>query len=373
MEIMSSKCADMEIELDLENEENTNSLEDYLLGDMPKNYRPLLLREVDEYLAWLEERKRAPTTLVDYGYTFNQFYRFCRDTEGLSAIPDEVGKKELLAFYNMRKQEIGKKYLQTQYRQLKGFYKHLKGNNEIFEDIAMRFSRPSRPNVTWLDDEEVENLLDSINTPLEDMLIHLGLELGIRRVGIHRLEVDSFDRVAKTIDVCGKGFDDGKWRTLPFHPETERILDAWLKEREKIVTRARKRKQNPNLDSEHLAIYFNNAWGLNHYGPNGLALVLKRVVKRAGITKSPCAFHALRRTFGRKLYDNGIELAKIAELYGHSDTRTTLLYVGINIKDMAEALEQGALFRRNRPPNTPPSDGENHQNSKGNFGGASQS
>jgi integrase len=38
--------------------------------------------------------------------------------------------------------------------------------------------------------------------------------------------------------------------------------------------------------------------------------------------------HDLRRTYARRLYEEGLDLVSISQNLGHASTRTTLLYIG---------------------------------------------
>jgi hypothetical protein len=48
------------------------------------------------------------------------------------------------------------------------------------------------------------------------------------------------------------------------------------------------------------------------------------------------------------MYNNGVRIEKIAKLLGHSNTNTTLLYIGVDLDDMSDALKKGANFRQKK-------------------------
>ena len=244
-------------------------------------------------------------------------------------------------FRRKRQKEVGQKYYQTQMRQLKGFFKYIK--NDTIENMYLEFSEPPRPNVIWLSKEETTKLLKAIETPLEKLMVHLGLELGLRMIEMRRLRVQNFNQSTETIQVRGKGRNGGKWRTLPYHEETKRILKIWMKERKRIVEYAKECEPDVEIP-DNLIIYYNRAWKVGTHNKTGMLRILKVLVTRAKINPK-CAFHTLRRTFGRTLYLNDVGIESIAKLLGHSDTRNTLLYIGINITDMSDALKKGARFR----------------------------
>jgi site-specific recombinase XerD len=75
-----------------------------------------------------------------------------------------------------------------------------------------------------LSDEERDILMACEKTPLEDIVVHLELCLGMRVVEVirlRRMDIHCSDVPEKChVSVRGKGRGDGKWRTVPFHPLT---------------------------------------------------------------------------------------------------------------------------------------------------------
>ncbi len=48
--------------------------------------------------------------------------------------------------------------------------------------------------------------------------------------------------------------------------------------------------------------------------------------------------HALRRTFGRTLWTQGVPLEVISDFLGHQDTKTTIRYLALRNDDMVSAM-----------------------------------
>lgn len=66
---------------------------------------------------------------------------------------------------------------------------------------------------------------------------------------------------------------------------------------------------------------------------------LRIIAKRAGITKH-IHFHTSRHTFATKALRAGIALIKVSKLLGHSDIKTTMIYVKIENSDLQSAMEK---------------------------------
>jgi site-specific recombinase XerD len=62
------------------------------------------------------------------------------------------------------------------------------------------------------------------------------------------------------------------------------------------------------------------------------------VFRDAGVSAPGNLNHALRSTFGKTLWRNGVPIEKVSELMGHEDTRTTPRYLALSQDDMADAM-----------------------------------
>ncbi|MED3649962.1 tyrosine-type recombinase/integrase [Heyndrickxia sporothermodurans] len=66
--------------------------------------------------------------------------------------------------------------------------------------------------------------------------------------------------------------------------------------------------------------------------------ILNDAVKRAGLSIN-VGTHTLRKSFGWQLYNNGIDITRIMEIFGHSTPAMTLKYIGITSQEIDDAYE----------------------------------
>ena len=128
----------------------------------------------------------------------------------------------------------------------------------------------------------------------------IALYTGMRRGEILGLKCDSVDLERRTIKV-GKLYETTKStrdREIPLH---ERVYE---------ILRLKKNKPNDSL--------------IFDIGYPGWINGFKDLCKRAGI--KPIRFHDMRHTFTAILVSNGVPLAVIQELLGHSKIETTMVY-----------------------------------------------
>ena len=215
------------------------------------------------------------------------------------------------------------------------FYK-----NETIKDMDIKFGQDVRPNVDWLKEEQTAQLLLTPKSPLEDIVIHLELNMGLRSVEVIRLRVQDVHLEAQYIDVRGKGRGDGKWRTVPIPSGSVDVFRRWIEKRNDYIRNVK--KVNPRFEPPNAFIIshrYKHSPIVTVYTEQGHSLdrsVIHVLRKRLGFHFS---HHTLRRTFGRMLYHAKVEVPTISKLMGHDDIATTLKYLGVNMDDMSSAMK----------------------------------
>ncbi len=164
----------------------------------------------------------------------------------------------------------------------------------------------------------------------------------MRRIEVLRLKVSDFKSGrASTVHILGKGRNGGKHRTIYWHPETGAILQEYLEgHRHDVIAKAKRKNSSVKVPDE-LFIY---EWGgeLKAYKKTAMDKILKDLGSRIGLEFSN---HDLRRTCGRMMYRAGGRIEKIARIFGHAYTRTTIHYIGLDYDDMSEVMELYARYQ----------------------------
>ena len=209
--------------------------------------------------------------------------------------------------------------------------------NDIVKDIGLRFSQDMRVNAHWLTEEQYQILMNVEKTPLQEMVIHLELRMGLRNAECCRLTLNEIveRRDNPFINVQGKGRGDGKYRSVAFNVETRKVLERWLAERAKIVKIAR--DCNPYWKDPGFLLlwcHYKNRPEVGYYKEHTGSLddaVLDPLREKVGFH---FCNHDLRRTFGRRLYSAGVKLEVISKFLGHESVAETIKYLGLNLDDM---------------------------------------
>ena len=178
--------------------------------------------------------------------------------------------------------------------------------------------------------------------PLELMVIHCELCLGLRRIEVIHLTVESFDH--GIVHVLGKGPQGGKTRNLAYHEDTQAILDLFLKYRNDMIAAVKSSTTKDVEIPDNLLIY-RRGKALFPYAEKGSGIdaIVKSLGERIGCPD--LSNHTLRRTFARTLFEDGIKLEVISNILGHDSIETTIKYLGINFEHKRAAMKAFSLRR----------------------------
>lgn len=132
-----------------------------------------------------------------------------------------------------------------------------------------------------------------------------------------------------------------------------KLRDIDFESRLAKVTRKGDKEQRINLNNE--AVYAIRKYLSTMQSPNGFLFVtsngqklnrssIYRTVKRyllaSGITKHKWGPHVLRHTFCTRLHQKGVDPLVLKKLAGHRSLNTTMIYVSIEDKEQADAVDR---------------------------------
>ena len=203
-----------------------------------------------------------------------------------------------------------------------------------------RFPHDTRPHADWLTSDQAATLLSHPMTPLQAVVIHLELCLGLRHVEVIRLRAQDINYRQEFLTVLGKGAMGGKPRTIPFAEKTAETLRAYEDSvRDEQIRKAKTRYPISTIVPPNL-ILWSKGDRLHAYSEEGYGLdkvVTLPLNEELGFHFSN---HTLRRTFGRALFRAGVSVAVIAKILGHESTDVTLRYIGVDMDDMTAAMRR---------------------------------
>ncbi|MEM1635316.1 MAG: site-specific integrase [Thermosphaera sp.] len=280
------------------------------VGKAPSELLELSNQEVlQEFVMLLESTGASKDTIKAYQSAINDFLEF------IGSKPlKEVSLRDVLAWRNERlrngfprRKTLDKNKWQSTLHYYTIFLKR------FFEWLGLELKIPSvkkpSPKITALTDEEVNKLLAAARGPLDTLILRLLLDTGLRSKEILSLRVGDIDFDNGVIKVVEGKY--GKERYVTASSDTFKLIESWIKLN--------------NLARDDRLVNLT-------YG--GLYKKLKRLALRAGIPPGKVRPHVLRHTFATRALRSGISLPSLQRLLGHTDIRTTQVYLHLTIDDI---------------------------------------
>jgi integrase/recombinase XerD len=294
-------------------------------------------KEINAYLQELKDLGRLERTLKDYRYIIEYSFQGLED-EGLNLNPRKVDQSDIDHLYY---QWYGGewRYRDHNIKVLKLFLRWT-GNPRVDKLRTGYKDNGLVRNIRWLTDEQAYSVRENA-LGIEKILVHLELDLAMRRIEVIRCKVSDFKtrrNGENELLIDGKGH---KWRRVNWDPDTDVILNEWLQQRQGIVEQAR--MKNPEAKDPGNLLIHGRAGKIQGHRKTAIDDVLKSLGERLGFHFSN---HDLRRTCGRQMHRAGVPIEDIANIFGHRDTKTTLHYLGLDQDDMSLAMKKYAQYRK---------------------------
>lgn len=147
---------------------------------------------------------------------------------------------------------------------------------------------------------------------------------GLRSKEVLGLKMQDVDLENNVITVVsGKG---GKDRVVPICSTLKTILEEFRADRDR-------------LDKKEIQ-FFCRLRGEGPFTVNGLKKVVDCLKRRAKVNFSP---HKLRHTFATMMLEGGCDIFTLSKMLGHSDIKTTTIYLSASVKHMQEQIMKHPL------------------------------
>lgn len=219
-------------------------------------------------------------------------------------------------------------------RSLNAFFKWLHENDYILEKLKIKKQATSSEVINVLPEENLKALLSYKPTDFGkkriQAIILTVLDTGIRINEALTLTTSNVDLQSERLKVMGKG---RKERIVPFSPELRRILMRLLDSRElrglpkdRYVFSTRRGRK---LSYDNTRKDYNN-------------LCAELEIKKVG------GFHRLRHTFATNFLKGGGNVMYLKDILGHSELRTTQIYVHADHDTLKEAHARSSIFGKFR-------------------------
>jgi site-specific recombinase XerD len=281
---------------------------------------------ITDFLEHLEvEQNRSQQTIANYDHYLRRLVEFANDCD-ISLLDAEMVRQWRLQL-NRQKDAAGGTLTKTTQNYhliaLRGFLKYLaKRDIAALDSSKVELAKVVRPQVTFLETEEVERLLNAIDVSnpigLRDRaVIELLFSGGLRVSELVSLDIDRINLERREFMVRGKGQKD---RPIFISDQAADWLGRYLEHRKD--------------DFKPLFIHYSGTQDNMDDGMytrltvRSVQRLVKRYAKAAGLTKDVTP-HTLRHSFATDLIVNGADISSVQGLLGHANIATTQIYTHI--------------------------------------------
>jgi site-specific recombinase XerD len=281
---------------------------------------------ITDFLEHLEiEQNRSQQTIANYNHYLMRLVEFTDDCP-IEKLDEETVRQWRLALNRMtdnRSQPLTKTTQNYHLIALRSFLKYLaKRGIKAMTSDKIELARVVRPQVSFLEAEEIERLLNTIDTGnqigLRDRaLVELLFSSGLRVSELVALQRDQLNLQRREFIVRGKGQKD---RPVFISPNAAHWLGRYLDGRQD--------------NYKPLFIHYSGTkddLDEGHYTrltPRSIQRSVKRYAKLAGITKDVTP-HTLRHSFATDLLRGGADLRSVQAMLGHANIATTQIYTHV--------------------------------------------
>jgi integrase/recombinase XerD len=195
---------------------------------------------------------------------------------------------------------------------LKLFAKYILDKKQVHLDKIER-PRKTKSFQPIIPRDYILKCINNIENVKHKTIITLGYACGLRVSEIINLQWQHIDRVEEIIIIkCSKGFKD---RIVPINETIITLLEAYWYE----------------YKTKHY-VFTGQDWRPQYSATSCNTLVKKHIGKQY-------RFHSLRKSCATHLYELGDDLAKIQDLLGHKNEKTTRIYVKESSKSIKHLTE----------------------------------
>lgn len=292
---------------------------------------------LSDYLEHMEvEQNRSLKTIENYHHYLARFIEFSNDAK-VEKIDNELIRQYRLWLNRLKDpkgQPLSKVTQNYHLIALRGFLRYLARRDvKALASDKVELAAVKRPQVAFLDKDEVKRLMESVNTGSpagmrDRAILELLYASGLRVSELASLERDQVNLTRREFVVRGKGNKD---RSVFISPEASEWLKRYLD--------ARSDGYKP------LFIHYSGVKSDIEEGTytrltaRSIQRLVKKYAKLAGISKEVTP-HTLRHSFATDLLRNGADLRSVQALLGHANVSTTQIYTHLTSPQLKEVHDR---------------------------------
>jgi len=284
---------------------------------------------IDDFIRRLREMRYSLSTIKKYSSFLHHFERYMQSIKIMDV--QNISENEVLAYLKkMKKKRMSQAEYSIKVLRLKKYFQYLEDNDCIFISPLADYDSPKYVKKSYpaLRQKEIESIFQEIRTdhPLCvkcKTILELAYSSALRPREIYNLKITNIDFKKGLIFI--EQSKNQKDRIVPVGKTALYWADKYLRE-----VRPRYIKSN-----KHGYVFINHKTGeqLTRYG---IRSAIRETLRKSGF--QPIKPYSLRSTAATTLLLNGMSIAYISALLGHTDIKTTQAYLRVKTKELQHEL-----------------------------------
>ena len=286
---------------------------------------------VQTFLDHLVEIHYQSKTIRDYRYLLNRLVSYCSQQQvvDITAVTKEMVREFLKSVNNGN---MNRKSAYIKICRLRKYFSFLEDKGHIFlpPDIEQPVRAP--PSTPWAhsDGEEMDYVLSRIRTDSAlclkgKAMLELAYSSALRPREMYSLKISDIDFKKELLFL-----EQSKNRKDRIVPAGSQALH-WVK---RYLTEVRPRYVK-DTSEDTVFISHKTGWKLSVWG---IRWAIQQTLRLSGI--EPFKPYSVRSSAATALLVNGMSVAHIRKLLGHTELRTTQIYLNIETRDIKKILEK---------------------------------
>lgn len=282
----------------------------------------MLIRELKQkFLEDLQIKNKSPQTINGYEKDIRFFQEFLESHLNGQVYVEEITEEDIEQYIKYLRNVRGlQPRSQNRYvSSIRSMYNYAFKKRIITVNVAqyienVQYQRKERE---FLNLKELELLFSHIDSELVKIAVMTLAYTGIRISELKELKLTDVDLSNKTMKVLGKG---DKQRVVPISDTLHTILMEYM----------------ATLHPKNTSYFFATT-KTGRLSAQYVNKIIRESTKKAGIQKQVSA-HTLRHSFASHLIKSKVDVATLQRLLGHTNVRTTSVYLHTDYEQLKEAV-----------------------------------
>ncbi len=275
---------------------------------------------IEAYLANLDDIGRSIETVETYKDNLNRFCRYLCNKYNYQVYVDDVTATDFETYLQEEHAECSSAYRFNLITAFKCFYGYCYKKGYINTNIARQVKQVRRrvKERVYLTPPEFDKLASAIDVKLIGAAVQTLYYAGLRINELQKLTLDDVDFDKNCITVNRD--KEKHTRIIPINYKLRAVLLDYL--------------DNCRVDKDTDLFFVSRRGSIS---PSYINLILKDASEKTDINKSVTC-HIMRHSFASNLVAKGVDLNRIQKLLGHTDIKTTSIYLHTNMDEMRKAV-----------------------------------